>query len=203
MCSSLFCAKCLSFFFSNENVTSHGMSIKYSAFNFVWSARSKHVVTCCFINKLLLLVVIFVEFFSIVSHSRKEKNRRLNIITLYLNKADYTATCNCAIFNCIIVQKQYHVGCQLSRLIHWIQNRLREYCKLHALCNSTKLKNSPESILFPRPVRVIWRISSFHPRAFLPLTMSKHSGDEIEPLRDGQTVPKTSTFRRIAPQVTP
>lgn len=33
--------------------------------------------------------------------------------------------------------------------------------------------------------------------------MSKHSGhDEIKPLRDRQTVQKTSTFRRVAPQVT-
>lgn len=35
--------------------------------------------------------------------------------------------------------------------------------------------------------------------------MSKHSGDEIEPLRDGQQtvqIQKISTFRRVAPQVT-
>lgn len=32
--------------------------------------------------------------------------------------------------------------------------------------------------------------------------MSKHSGDEIEPLRDEQTVRQASTFRRLAPQVT-
>lgn len=76
-----------------------------------------------------------------------------------------------------------NVNCKFWNCINWP-------------CNLIKTEILPKVFYFQ-----IALINSFFPWAFNH-KMSKHSGDEIEPLRDGQTVRKTSTFRRLAPQVT-